>query len=243
MFGEVDIRTELVRARAASLSEEEEIIRETHRILRKDLFAEKKILQNLKHYSKTFEVMDEEDAEHASVFSLADIRTIAVNHRLKFLESKLYKEDIPYEAILKIKELNNRYHKELKLFQVLSTSESFKGSPKPQPALLFVKTNYDNFYLVHAWGGRIKRSRALLYWPLRRFENLIGTILVSTLLITLVLPTNLITLDSHAVYWSGYRAAAFFHLLIFNLGVTAYVTFAFSRNFSSSVWNRVRDFD
>jgi hypothetical protein len=62
------------------------------------------------------------------------------------------------------------------------------------------------------------------------------------LLLDLALPTRLITLDHSANYWSGYRAAAFFHLLIFNFGVTAYLTFAFAKNFSSSVWNRYTDF-
>lgn len=83
----------------------------------------------------------------------------------------------------------------------------------------------------------------LYNWPLRRFENLALTVIMATLLITLALPTWLITLDSSAQYWSGYRAAAFMHLLIFNAGITAYLTFAFSRHFSSTVWNRKKDFD
>jgi hypothetical protein len=229
MFGEVEIRDELMR--------------ETHRILRKDLFTEQKILENLKDYNKTFEVIDEEDVDPSLIFTTRDIKTLSVRQRLKFLESKHYKADIPYEAILRIKELNTRYGKELKVFRVLSPPESFRGKAGNWPAALFVKTNYDNFYFIHSWGGTLSRLRALLYWPLRNFETLVATICAVTLLITLVLPTRLITLDSHALYWSGYRAAAFFHLLIFNLGVTAYITFAFSRNFSSTVWNRVRDFD
>ena len=70
-----------------------------------------------------------------------------------------------------------------------------------------------------------------------------ATVILSTLVLTLLLPTSLITLDARATYWSGYRAAAFMHLLIFNAGITTYITFAFLGNFSSSVWNRKRDFD
>jgi len=69
------------------------------------------------------------------------------------------------------------------------------------------------------------------------------TIILVTFIITMSLPINLITLDPSADYWSGYRAAAFFHLLIFNVGVVVYTTFAFSKNFSSTIWNRDRDFD
>ena len=53
--------------------------------------------------------------------------------------------------------------------------------------------------------------------PLKNFENLFKTVLLYTLIVTLIIPTPLITLDSEATYWSGYRAAAFMHLLIFRL--------------------------
>ena len=104
-------------------------------------------------------------------------------------------------------------------------------------------TNYDNYFLVHQWGKKVPWYRSLIYWPMRRFESLLLTVIFFTLAVTLVLPTDLITLDSKAGYWSGYRAAAFFHLLIFNAGVTIYITLAFTRNLSSSMWNRKKDFD
>jgi hypothetical protein len=90
---------------------------------------------------------------------------------------------------------------------------------------------------VHQWGEPLKWHRKYVNWPLRNIENLFITLLVFTGIVTLSLPTYLITLDRKATYWCGYRIGVFFHLLIFFMGFTVYFTFAFSRNLGTSVWD------
>jgi hypothetical protein len=243
MFENIDIKYELTRLRDRTHRAEDRLIDEANRILRKDLFAEKKILENLSHYNQTFEKLDEENLDEELVFTVSEIRQVAVTCRLKFLESKLFKPEIPYEAVLKIKKLNDEFHKDIKEFKILAPHECFMERNVSLDAMIFAETNSGNYYLVHRWGRPLKWHRKLKYLPLRSFETLVVTLLVTTFIITMSLPTALITLDHKAGYWSGYRAAAFFHLLIFNFGVTAYITFAFAKNFSSSVWNRYKDFD
>jgi hypothetical protein len=243
MFENVDIKDKLDRLRNKIRSEGDFLVTEANRILQKDLFTEKKILENLKTYNNSFEILNEEDLDEDLIFTIHEIKQIAIIYRLKFLESKFFKSDIPYEAVLKIKELNDVFHKEIKLFKILAPGENFIKRNNAKETMLFAKTNYDNYYLIHRWGNKLEWNRKLKYWPLRNFENLVITILICTLIIAFSLPTHLITLDRKAEYWSGYRAAAFFHLLIFNFGVTAYITFAFAKNFSSSIWNRSKDFN
>jgi len=243
MFGKADLKYELSLLRKKTRKDDENLISEAKKILKQDLFMDKKILQNLPLYRSSFEVPDEENLDASDVFTLSEIKRIAVLYRLKFLDGNLYKSEIPYEALEKIQHLNNRFRKEIKDYKVLSTYESFKKADSKNNALLFVKTNYDNYYLIHNWGKALKEHRKLIFLPLRNFENLVATVVLATLIITVSLPTRLITLDHHADYWSGYRAAAFFHLLIFDFGVTVYFTFAFAKNFSNTVWNRLRDFD
>ena len=144
---------------------------------------------------------------------------------------------------MRISALNTEHKRELRHFYILSYANAFESRHNNNAALLFSLTNNDNYFLVHRWGNRVPWLRQFVYWPLRRFETLLLTVVAFTLLLTLSLPTGLITLDSKATYWSGYRAAAFMHLLIFNAGITTYITLTFTRNFSSSVWNRKRDFD
>lgn len=223
--------------------ESDRIIAEANKILEQDLLSEKKILQHLTHYQNQFELVDENDVDEALIYEPNEIKKTAIKLRLKFLDSNLYKSEIPYEAVLKIREYNTIYKRDIKSFKILALPEAFQKQNNLLEAALFAKTNYGNYYLIHQWGEVLPSSRKWLNWPLQTFETLSLSILVCTLMITLSLPTNLITLDSKAQYFSGYRAAAFFHLLIFNFGVTAYFTFAFAKNFSSSIWNQKSDFD
>lgn len=243
MFKKVDIGDELSQLSSKARSGGDILLNEAHRILKQDLFTEGKILENLVNYNRSSEFVNEEDVEAASIFTLDEIKKVCILYRLKFLNSKVFKDGIPYEVVLRIKYHNASFNKDLRDFKILAPSESFLKKDLSGGGLIFVKTNYDNYYLVHKWGNKLKWHRKLRFWPMQQFENLFVTIILATLLITLSLPTGLITLDAKATYWSGYRAAAFFHLLIFNTGVTAYTTFAFAKNFSSSVWNREQDFD
>ncbi|PBQ32291.1 hypothetical protein CNR22_11080 [Sphingobacteriaceae bacterium] len=242
MFGTADLINEITALRKKTQYNGDAAISEARKILKKDLFAEKKILQNLNLYKSSFSVADEEDLDRSKIWSLQEIKEMATLYRLKFLESRYYKPEIPFEVTARLQNINEEFKKEIKDFYILSVPESFKKANSDNKTLVLLRTNYDNYYVMHSWGKELAKSRKLLYWPLRRFETLIITILIATLIIDLSLPTRLITLDHKAVYWSGYRAAAFFHLLIFNSGVTVYFTFAFARNFSSTVWNRYKDF-
>ncbi|MDP1802133.1 MAG: hypothetical protein Q8L81_12320 [Bacteroidota bacterium] len=238
----VNIKEELTRFKNKTRSKEDELIQEAHRILSNDIFSEDKILKNLKHYNNSFEIVDEEDVDSNMIFKISEIKKIALQYRLKFIDSKYFKDEIPYEAILKIKHINLCYRKDIKGFKILAPLEAFKEDGVKKPAILFAPTNLGNYYIIHKWGGDFKWYRKMLSWPLKNFDHLFGTVIIYTLIVTLCIPTPLITLDATAGYWSGYRAAAFMHLLIFHCGVTAYITFAFGKNLSSITWNHYRDF-
>jgi hypothetical protein len=242
MFQDSDILHELQRIQRKRIIAGESIVQEANKILNQDLFSDKKILENLGHYNNLSHGLDEDALDHTRIFSVEEIKHICTTHRLKFLGSKNYKPEIPYQSVMMIKNLNKDFTKELKEFKLLAPAETFVNKDEPGDSMLFATTNDGNFYLINRWGRPLKWYRKILFWPMRQFENLFITVALVTLAITLLLPTWLITLDHKAEYWSGYRAAAFFHILIFNLGVTAYVTFAFAKNFSSTVWNREQDF-
>jgi hypothetical protein len=242
MFRSVDVSRELAHVKVKDHAEEEAVVQQAHRILREDLFSERKILDNLKGYQSSFSVVNEEDLEDAQVFSLQNIEKACVLFRMKFLNAAEFRTPFPYEALLKIKEMNARHRKDLKDFHVLSLPHCCSSPDPGAQGLLFVRTNHNNYYLLHRWGAPLHWSRKLKYWPMRSFEHLAVTVILCTLAVTLSLPTALITLDSSAEYWSGYRVAAFFHLLIFFAGFTIYIVFAFFGNFSNVVWNRRKDF-
>lgn len=242
MLGKVDIESELLKFKSKTRREEDNIIHEVERILQESVFDQKNVLDNLKHYNKSFEVIDEEDVDPSLIFKRSEIKAIALKHRLRFLDSQSYKFDFPYEAVLKIDFINSEYRKALKGFKLLGTGKFFRDKSNRDGALLFAPTNLGNYYLVHKWGNELKWQRQILNWPIKNIENLFVSIILFTAIIALVLPTELITLDRKADYWCGYRIGVFFHLFIFNMGVTAYSTFAFSKNLSSGIWDSDKDF-
>ena len=113
---------------------------------------------------------------------------------------------------------------------------------KDEELLLLAPTDHGNYCLIHKWGNGLSKTRKLLNWPMRRFETLLFTVALVTAILAVSLPTRLIWLPEHAPYWGMYRVGAFFHIFIFNMGVTAYLTFAFSNNLSTSSWNSSNDF-
>ncbi|MBA2611889.1 MAG: hypothetical protein H0U95_07965 [Bacteroidetes bacterium] len=238
----VNIEDELTRFKNKTRSKGDELVQEANRILARDLYSENNILKNLKQYNNSFDLIDEEDVNSDLIFKGSEIKKVALDYRLKFIDSQYFKAEIPYEAILKIKDLNVNFRKDLKGFKILAPLQAFKEDKLMRSAILFVPTNYGNYCIIHKWGKPLKWYRKIASWSLKNFDNLFMTVFFYTLIVTLCIPTPLITLDSTASYWSGYRAAAFMHLLIFHCGVTAYITFAFGKNLSSITWNHYKDF-
>ncbi|MDI9342689.1 MAG: hypothetical protein QM534_19105 [Sediminibacterium sp.] len=242
VFAAVDIDSELARYRTKTRTADDVIIQEVHRILNRDLLSDKKILDNLKHYTHSFKVLNEDECDSLNVYTLSEIKKVAIDLKLRFLDSPLFKGEIPYEAVLKIADLNRTHAKDLSDFKILGTFQSFTNRRSEDQKALFVPTDGGNFYLIHTWGAPLKWHRKWLHWPLRSFENLFLTVLIITMILAAGIPTRLLSSEPEAVYWNGWRIAAFFHFLIFNMAVTAYVTFAFSKNFQESTWNTSKQF-
>src|SRR6218665_3621882 len=169
MFRPTDIQQQLAKCRNKSRDSGDNLVLEARRILQKDLFAEENILANLKQYNQAVELLDEESLDEERIFSLADVKKVCVCNRLKFLESKAYKPEIPYEAVLRIRSLNSRFSKSIREFKIIAAPRAFAKPDAPQEAMLFAKTNYENYYLVHLWGKPLPWYRRLQFWPMRNF--------------------------------------------------------------------------
>jgi hypothetical protein len=238
-----EIERLLERTRKKQRRAEDQLVAQANDLLQQNLFSEQNVLKNLREYSRSFDMMDREDCPEKLVYTFNEIKDLAIRYRLKFLDSAAFKNDFPFEAILKIKDLNSLYRRDLKAFKVLAHPAAFGKVDTTEACSLFVKTSDGNFLLIHSWGKSLSRLRPLRYWPLRTFETIAGFVFLLTLFVTLILPTELITLDSEATYWSGYRGGTLFHLLFFFTGFTVYLTMAFGIRLSTTVWDRLRPFD
>lgn len=242
MFRGYDIKEELQKHKIKTTKPDDFIIEEVQKILSTSLFKEQTILNNLKTYNKSFELLNEDELDRSLVFKPEELKAVCITLRLKFLDSQAYRFDVPYEAILKIKHLNEAHKKNLDGFKIMGVAEAFRKQIPNANFALFAPTITGNYYLVHHWGTKLKWYKKLMAFPLRNFEVLMATVITWVFIVTMCLPTCLITLDDKATYWCGYRIAVFFHLLIFFSGFTAYILVGFNKRFSGTVWDEEREF-
>jgi hypothetical protein len=238
LFNNIDLFNELKIERKRIRSADDDLMDDVKRILITDIYSDKKILDNIQSYNKSYEILDEDDLDQNRIFSLSEIKNIAIKFRLRFLDSQIYKGVIPSEALNEIVEISQSQGKDLRSFKILAPITFFKLKEKSEAdAILFTTTNLGNYYLLFKWGQATKWYRKVANFPLRNFENMFACILGFTLLVSLSFPTRWITMDKEADYFSMYRIATFFHMLIFDSAIAAFVLFGFYSNFSVSQWN------
>lgn len=228
---------QLHKERKKLRKESDELVLEAQRILINDTFSEKKILDHLKQYNQSFELLNEDDIDKSNLFTLAEIKTFCIKNRMRFVDSNYFKGEFPYEIVLKIKDYNRFQKKDLRHFKILCPAELLANKDSKSPAALFCRTMYGNYYLIHTWGENLPSKRIILNWPLRNFETFSVFMLIIVGIITLILPNSLLTTDVHAEYFSMYRAACFFHVLILFVGFVVFRMIATNKGLSSSVWD------
>ena len=226
---------------------EDEIISQVRQILYKDQFNERNILNHLKKYNQKFELVNEDEVESERVFTEDEIKNTCMRFRLRFLSSDSFPHEYPYEVILKLKDLNEAQRKDLRHFFIMADENVFRkgavNSPNNPECFLFCKTELGKYYLVHRWGKLFGKTRLIRSFPFRNFESLFLCVIALTLLVTFILPTKLITNDQKADYFSMYRIACFFHVLIIHIGFTVFAFLGFNKSFSEQNFDSKRIFD
>lgn len=230
----------LIKERKKSLSDGEHLISEARSILVQNSLDEKHVLENLKFYNSSFEFLDDKDFDYDVLYSRRELERICIRYRLRFADSQRFTGELPYEVLLKIKDLNSRYGKDLRHFKILAHERLFLTGTSKIESILFAETICGNYFPVHNWGNQPSVLRQIKVFPLRNFESLAICLLVLSGIFTLILPNHLISSDPRADYFSMYRMAAYFHILIINTGFSVFLMFGFKKHFSGSVWDNHR---
>jgi hypothetical protein len=169
-------------------------------------------------------------ADH--IFHIDEIRSVCIDYRLRFLDSRYFKGDIPREAISKIAQLEKLHATEIKGFKIVAPSKLFKLKNLDDP-LLFAPIGNDYFYLIHKWGKDLHPFRKLLMWPFRNIVNLTCLVLVISYLIASMVPNGLFSKhNSTAEFWIIY-----FFMFKSIAAVVIFYGFALGKNFSPAIWN------
>lgn len=232
MFPRTNLKTQLNKVKFKTTSNED-ILKQVQQVLndvdvRNDEILDKVVSGNSAgHNNFIFDKL-----ESSEIYHIDQIEQICINYRLRFLDSKYFKGKLPYEAISKIKTLEEEHDTSLKGFKIMAPSKLFKLENADDP-LLFVPIGNDYYYLIHKWGNDLSPFRRLMMWPFKTFENFMFFVLLSALICTSLVPSGFFMSEDS-------RGTEFFLLFIFMFkwigGIALYYGFAKGKNFNTAIW-------
>ena len=209
------------------------ILREVQNILNADALSRDRIESTISGGKDAnsnafdFELLDSDQIYH-----IDQIKKICIEYRLRFLNSKFFKGEIPAEAISKIKHLEKEHELEVQGFKIIAPSKLFKLQDKDDP-LLFAPIGNNYFYLVHKWGNDLHPLRKWLMWPFKSVVNLTLLTVVISYCVTTMVPEGLFSKSSSsAEFW-----IVFFFMFKCIASVIIFYGFALGKNFNPAIWN------
>jgi len=196
-----------------------------------DVLSQVKSLLKQTRFDSTNQ-FDFDQLESANIFSLEEIKTICIDYRLRFLDLKYFKGQLPQEAKNKINALEETHQTQLNGFKIMAPSVMFRLVKTDDP-LLFVPLGNDYFYLIHKWGKDLHPLRKLRMLPFQNIWNLLLFLLGLSLIITAITPMGMFTKKADStvflmLYFFIFKAVA---------AVVLFCGIALGKNFNPAIWN------
>lgn len=166
------------------------------------------------------------------IFHIKQIRKICIDYRLRFLESNIFKNEIPEEAISKIRMIEKEHNTSLEGFRIIAPSKAFHLLNYDDP-LLFVPIGNDYYYLIHQWGTEMNRLRKLMVLPIKNLGNFTLTAILLSVVVALIVPENNL---SKSVPLASVIVFLFAFKSIF--AILGYYFFMMGKNFNEEIWQR-----
>ncbi len=232
MLKKTNLEKKLYRLKTKSKSEQS-ILDTVKNILEEDDQKDELIHNTLSIYNRrnsndfNFDLLESD-----KIYHINQIKKICVTYRLRFLDTKFFKGEMPYEAISKIKCLEKEHHIKIEGFKIIAPAQLFKLENYDDP-LLFAPIGNGYYYLIHKWGNDLSPYRRLLMWPFKTFENFAFTIFVLSMFLTAAIPDG---------SFSGQKTSAnsgIIFLFMFKsvLAITMYYGYLSGKNFSAAIWD------
>ncbi|MCZ8196706.1 MAG: hypothetical protein O9267_03755 [Flavobacterium sp.] len=171
------------------------------------------------------------ELEKENVYHINSIQDVCVDYRLRFLDSILFNNEIPEEAISKIRFLEKKHNTKLKGFKIMAPSSAFLLKKYDDP-LLFVPIDTNYYYLIHKWGNEINPLRKYSVLPIKNLGTFTVFCLIVSAIISFLVPTNNLS-----------KSVPMAQLIVFIfsfksiVAVIAYYFFMMGKNFNTVIWN------
>ena len=193
-----------------------------------NLFQVNQRLQE-KYYFNKFQLSK---LKKENIFHINTIKSTCIDYRLRFLDMKYFKGEIPLEAIEKIKQMEIDHNKKLNSFKIMAPSIMFRLKKTDDP-LLFIPIGSNYFYLIHKWGNDLAPFRKIRMWPFRSITNLLLTLLFTSYFVTLITPLSIFTKSPDS---SGFWILFLFMFKAL-VSIVLFLGVALGKNFNPKIWN------
>lgn len=232
LANKLNLEKELLSKRRKFKSEAD-ILAEVQSIFAKNDSVREEISQKLQQKSSTkpnqlnFDLLEAD-----KVFHLEQIKALCIEYRLRFLDSNIFKNEIPEEAISKIRMMEKEHNTSLEGFKIIAPSKAFHLLNYDDP-LLFVPIGNNYYYLIHQWGTEMNPWRKLLVLPIKNLGTFTITAILLSIVTALLVPENNL---SKSVPMASLIVFLFAFKSIF--AVFAYYFFMMGKNFNEEIWQR-----
>lgn len=199
-MSKVNLMEELASNKTANYASSSTVLDDVKLLLAGDASKDRELLQALAPSSQLMrneqeyaelQQLKKLDDQYGEVYTLNQIKTIAVKYRLRFLESKKFKGNMDVNALFKLKEFCSKHNISMDKwniaakFFILAPKEMFHlDKPINIDPILFYKIDETNYRVIHNWGGEFNASRALMNWRLRSEGHLTSHRFFCTLFIS-----------------------------------------------------------
>ena len=187
LINKVNLEKELISERKKFKSQIA-ILEEVKEIFEKNELDRNKIKQALQEKSSTkINQLKFDLLETDKIFHLEQIKKICIDYRFRFLDSSIFKNEIPEEAISKIRDLEKKHNTKLEGFKIVAPSKAFLLENYDDP-LLFIPIGNNYFYLIHQWGNDMNSLRKWIVKPIKNIGSFVLSSILISFLLTLIVP-------------------------------------------------------
>ncbi|MBC7643324.1 MAG: hypothetical protein H7174_13485 [Flavobacterium sp.] len=227
-----NLETELQNYRAKEKNEND-FLAEVKAFLQQDDQTRDAIKDKIKGTSSTnqnnfnFDLLDT-----TKIYHVQQIKEICIDYRLRFLDSSFFKNDIPEEAISKIKYLEKDHNTNLNGFKIMAPSKLFQLKNYDDP-LMFAPIGNDYYYLIHKWGNDINPFRKIAVRPFRDFSSLLVFLFAISALLAWVTPGNVFGEGNEDLF----KVVCCLFIFKSLSAIALYFSFWKGKNFNTEIWN------
>lgn len=170
--------------------------------------------------------------ETDKIYNVKQIKDICIKYRLRFLDGSYFKNEIPEEAISKIKYLEKNHKIVIEGFKIMAPSKLFQLKNYDDP-LLFAPIGNGYYYLIHKWGTDINPLRKIAVRPFRDFKSLLIFLFGISAFISFITPGNLFGPGNEDIF----KVVCCLFIFKSLSAIALYFCFWQGKNFNEAIWN------